>query len=307
VRLEGTAITDGAESMAAAQRNIGTPLLAFKTAQALALGDWSRFVVQGVPLSITSLVADAASNGSRILVVGTGGNRCTFTSDDGASWTAGGALASSASRVVWNAFAGFFLVNHATSAVSRSTNGVAWSLDGASAIDPVPGLAVLSNGVTVGLSSATPGTIRRAPAGGITYSSVGSMPNVGTLDENGSVAGNNGATIYHVGRHSSGAELQVSSSVDGTTWSVIATLAPPGSSSFSGAPRLLMCQNTGLLVVACPNTSAQTALYASLDGVDWVGPQVLFPALAINGFALAGGRLLATFDDMLFASDGVGY
>lgn len=68
-----------------------------------------------------------------------------------------------------------------------------------------------------------------------------------------------------------------------------------------------MCPNTGLLVVVCSTAGGQTVAYASLDGTDWVGPSCIFPAIGVDGFAIAGGRLLATFDDMVFASDGIGF
>src|SRR6185295_10724108 len=59
--------TDTAASMAAVQRNAGTPLLVIKTAQAFGMGDSPGLGVQGVPASITSLVTDAASNGARVI------------------------------------------------------------------------------------------------------------------------------------------------------------------------------------------------------------------------------------------------
>ncbi len=304
VRREGVTPTDTAESMAAAQVDPTKFIIVIKTAEAFGISDGGPFAALGVPASITSLVADAASNGTRIVAVGTGGNRTTYSDDDGSTWSAGGNLSSTGRRVVWNDFANVFVAAHLTSAVSRSGNGTTWIIDGASLVDPDGGLAVLSNGVTIGLSSTTPGTIRRSP-NGTGFSSVGSVPDVGDLDENGSVAGNNGDTVYHVARFSAGTELQVSYSVDGTTFTVSATLSPPGTATFASRPRLMMCQNTGLLVIVAPLSSGKAALYASLDGVDWVGPDIINDP-GVDAFACAGGRLLATFNSQLFAADGIG-
>src|SRR6185369_12000748 len=102
VDLEGTAITDTAESMGAVQRNQGTPIVAVKTAQAFGIGDAARFTVQGVPASITSAVVDAATDGTRIIALGAGGNHNTFSDDDGVTWTAGGAPSVLTERyIVW--------------------------------------------------------------------------------------------------------------------------------------------------------------------------------------------------------------
>jgi hypothetical protein len=122
--------------------------------------------------------------------------------------------------------------------------------------------------------------------------------------EEGTLIGNQGATIYHAARTSGGVSVQVSSSINGGTWITTATIANPGS-TFASAPRIMMCQNTGLLVLAAPLTSGLCALYASFDGADWVGPQLVSDP-GVNAFALAGGRLLATFGAALFASDGIG-
>lgn len=309
ITLEGTAITDTAESMGAVQRNIGTPLVAIKTAQAFGLGDSDRFNAQGVPASVTSLIADAATNGTRIGAIGTGGNRCTYSDDDGATWTAGNDTTVVQARIIWVAFLSKFLVN-AINSVRRSPDiATAWT-NSVSLTAAASGLAASTSGggIVVGMSeaSATP-AFRSSADAAIWGATAGTVANAGSFDEKGTIDGNEGALIYHCGRLNTGATIQVSASPDGGSWSTTASIAAPGGASFSSSPRIMMCPNTGLLVIAAPTSSNQTALYASLDGADWVGPALVFPNPGVNAFALAGGRVLMTQDDMLFASDGVGF
>lgn len=304
--LEGTAITDTAERMAAVQRNAGTPIVAVKTAQAFGFGGSDRFGVQGVPASITSNVSDAATDGTRIVVVGSGGNHNTFSDDDGATWTAGGALGAAGGKVIWSSGLSLFLAC-TSSSVRRSTNAVAWSNSAGTAVQVGSGIAALSSGAIFGASS---GGVVTKSTDGITFANTGgSVPGAGTLDNPGCYAGNNGTVFYHAGQHSSGANIVISSSADGITFTTLATLTPQGSASFDHTTfqvRLLLCPNTGLMVLVAPTTGNQIALFASADaGATWVGPRVLFPAISPLAFALAGGRLFMTLDDMLLASTGV--
>ena len=168
----------------------------------------------------------------------------------------------------------------------------------------------MSNGDCIGLSQtvATPLTFRKSTDAGATWANTaGTVANAAAADNRGCMAGNNGTLVYHAASLNTGATIQVGSSSDGATWATAASILPPGSSSFSGQCRLLMCPNTGLLVLASATTSAQMAIYASTNGTDWVGPHVLFPNPGVDAFAVAGGRLFATMNDMLFASDGIGY
>lgn len=311
ITLEGTAITDTAESLAVVQRNQGTPLVAIKTAQAFGTGDWDRFGVQGVPASITSLVTSAATDGTRILALGTGGNMNTFSDDDGATWTAGGTTTTVPTYVVWDATHSKFILTATTGLTKSSSNGVAWALATGSTTEKNGGIAMLSGGTAIFLinGASIPSAFRSSSDGGATIVSLtaNTLPNYTLFDDSGFVAGNAGSAVYHCGRLNSGATIQVSSSPDGVAWTALASLTPQGSAAFASRPRILMCQNTGLLVIVAPTSGNQCALYASTDGTNWVGPSVLFPNPGIAAFGLAGGRLFCTRDDMLFASDGIGY
>lgn len=307
VRLDGTAITDTAESIGAVQRQSSVPIVAVKTGQSLGLGEAAdRFVVLGTPASITSLVTDAATNGTRIIAVGTGGNRSTFTDDDGVNWSAGGDLAAAGRRIVYNSTYDSWIATTTAPAIRYSVDdGVTWTSAGAAVSQDV-GLATVSNGDTFTLNSVN--AIRKSSDGGATWSTVvGAVPNSGSLDDSGCVIGNGGSVFYHCGRFSSGARLQIASSADGATWTLLATLLPQTAATFFSRPRIMMCRNTGLMVVAATTTADHMALYASLDGINWTGPKLLYPDPGIAALAVAGGRLFYTHDNMLFASPGVGY
>lgn len=324
-------ITDTAESVAAsAARNpLGSgpdsPVLIVKTAQCFKVGCADFLTAQGVPPSITSLVTDAAHGNvshNRLLVIGTGGNRNAFSDDAGASWTAGGDIGATPKRLIFNDSQ--FMCTQGADRVSRSTNGVTWTANTSAGVVIAGGLASYSNGNVVALGSLT-GTVRWTDDNGATFSSVANIPNAGSLDGDGSVAGNCGSRVFHVGSIDSGAQLQISSSAsnDGTDWNVVATIDAPAGDAFAAEPRLLMCRTTGVLVIVAPLAgssvaSARCALYASRgdwvvqEGSDfrmaWTRERLMQtdPDPGVDAFALAGGKLIMAINDQLFASAGAG-
>lgn len=315
LRLAGTSITDTAESMAAASVGVGYPVVACKTAQAFGVTDCGRFKVLGVPASITSLVTGAARDPAtnRILIVGTGGNRCAYSDDSGVTWTAGADIGEVPQAVVWNASKGRFITSNGTSTKRSTTGAAAWSA-GTISNSSSGGLAVLSNGNTVACGDGFSVAFSISTDGGATWSdSAGTIPNAGAAADAGWVVGNEGASIFHIARLTAGANtFQVSRSSDGSSWGVAKTFAMPHAGASANRPKILMCQNTGLLVAIMPFTPAIsspgdiTMISASLDGSEWTEPFYVSDA-PINAFSVAGGRLLFTRDDMLFASAGIGW
>ena len=310
----GITLSDTAESMAAVSVAAGQRALLIKTAQSFLTADQLRANATGVPASITSLVTDAANSGSRILAIGTGGNACTYSDDGGGSWSAGGLIGAAATYIVWNSVKSKFTVLCGTR-FRYSADGTAWSAGAAagfSASALAGGLAVLSSGNTVMCDGgvAAPVFYVSSDAGATASLASGTVPNSASFDESGTVVGNEGAAVYHVGRLSVGTSLQISSSPDGQTWTLGATISPPAGATFASRPRILMCQTTGLLVIAAPVTTAfsttQLALYASVDGASWLGPLFAYPTPGIAGVAVANGRIFCTRDDLFFASDGCG-
>ena len=314
VRLEGTAITDTAESMAAVSVGEGYPVLACKTAQALGVTDCGRFVAQGVPASITSLVNGAAFDPvtQRILIIGTGGNRCTYSDNSGVAWSAGADIGLTPDTVVWNATKGRFIACASNTAKRSTTGAAAWS-SGTISNSTSGGLAVLSNGDTVACGDGAAVAFSVSSDGGATWADAsGTISNAGDAPDAGWVVGNEGGFIYHIARLTAGANsFQISRSADGSTWGTVKTYAMPHTGATANRPKILMCQNTGLLVAVMPvdtaiGAIAVTMIAASLDGSEWTDPLYVENA-PINAFGVAGGRLLFTRDEMLFASPGIGW
>jgi hypothetical protein len=308
VRRSGLTVTDTAASLGAAQRDATSEVLVAKTAQAFGISDWDLISTLGVPTEITSLLTDACripagAHEGRLYVVGTGGAGYSYSDDDGQTWqiafgdTIGNAAGASV-RIAANSTGTIVAVGRPGHADLRVGGPSSNFLTATPHWTGVAGVAYLGTTFIV-LDTVSPVAFRNASG-----TTSGTVANAATLVEEGTLIGNQGATIYHAARTSGGVSVQVSSSINGGTWITTATIANPGS-TFASAPRIMMCQNTGLLVLAAPLTSGLCALYASFDGADWVGPQLVSDP-GVNAFALAGGRLLATFGAALFASDGIG-
>jgi hypothetical protein len=318
VALDGTAITDTGESMAAVSIGEGYLVVACKTSQALGVTDCGRFQAHGVPASITSLVNAAAYSPSltRMLIVGTGGNRISYSDDGGANWSAGADLGGAPDTVVWNAAESRFIARQGTTA-RRSTNGAAAWSNSTISVSGDGGLAVLSSGRTVAAGySAGPGVeFSLSDDGGATWSdAAGTISDAADSPEGGWVVGNEGSEVFHICRRTAGANsFRVSVSSDGSTWATLKDFAMPHAGATASRPKLLMCQNTGLLVAIMPVTPGAVAtdtlagLSASVDaGRTWT-PIMYVAQAPINAFACAGGKLLFTRDAMLFASSGIGW
>lgn len=320
VALEGTVPSDVSEGIAAIQRDIGTPLVLIKADNSYSTGDWDRFKLDGAVASLTSLVTDAAVDDTGFIVaIGTGGNLAAYSTDDGVTWTASAAsmgVAGAGARIVWADGGDNFWVGRPGSATIKvgTQGGIAagaWTTAGGAffgVITGVAGLAIRStNHLPIFLDTVLPPQFFTVSHGASPLAST--IPNAASATDSGSLCGNDGPFVYHVARLNSGATLQVSSSPGGDAdiWTALASIPQVGGSSFNSRPRIMMCQTTGLLVIVAPTSSNQDALYASIDGADWVGPLLVFPGPGVDAYSLAGGRLVATRDDMLFASDGVGF
>ncbi len=307
LRNDSITITDSAQSLGVTQPNAGSGAILCKTAQSFLVGDMCQPFEQGVPPSITSLVTDAANDLSRIIVIGTGGNRNAFSDDIGATWSAGGNIGATPVRLIYNAVQLSWLCTTGTTGVSFSIDGgVIWTAGTTPGIDAPAGLAAVDNGRTFGIS--TVNAIRQSTNGGSTWSTVsgGAVPHSGDLVDSGTLAGNNGPVMYHCGRFSDDT-LKIASSADGATWTSVGEIGIPVGRTFTGRPRLMLCQHSSLMVIAAPISGTRIALYASHDlGVTWTDPAFMTDP-SVNAFGVAGGKLFYSRDTQIFSSDGVAY
>jgi hypothetical protein len=327
VRKEGATITDTAASMAAISIDPAQATLALKSDSGFWCTDWARAQFISQPLGIDGTVRDMATDGAgNIIAIGANSAGLGFgiskSNDNGGSWTAGADGTLDMRRVVYSENSSKFVISLA----GTNSKFVLYTADGSIPLTSSDtglaanggggGLAVLNAGVSDILvicgeatGAANRPFFRRSLDGGLTWTT-GVQAAAGVFANFGSVVGNGGAMAYHVGTITGGGTLRVSTigaTGSALTMTTAATLALPAGATFATGsnPRILMCQNTGLLVVVAPLANGLTALYASQDGSDWVGPTLTDTDARTNGFALAGGKLFATVGAMLFASVGV--
>ncbi len=328
-------LTDTAESLGVVDGiTAGHPCLVIKSGanDVGLIGDMSRRTVAGTVASITSLVCGAARFSDRIVAIGTGGNRCCFSLDEGFSWSAGANLGATPQCIVYNQNKVRFMATFAAGVnVSQDVDAAtSWSAVSSGLTSAQGGIAVLSNGDTFvcGLDAAPQIKVSKSSNGGSSWAVQAGSPDPSfdreTSGGPGWICGNEGALIYHVYSRLGGTRLRVSSSTNGVTWVTVADLDPPGydapiagdssntgvGQQFDFQPRIHMCQTTGLLVVVCKGTDAfGTAIitYASADlGATWSRGYVnAVSAGSGPEWGVAGGRLFCTINGQLFASDGI--
>jgi hypothetical protein len=334
--MQGDTVDDGSDFMAAAQL-LGKPYELITLVKAgtndvfaVAPDEPRSFPAGGDVPSITASVQEAANNGTRLVVIGTGGNLNAYSDNQGGSWTAGAAgVGGAVQYLVWspaNALAGggskFFSGGSGTGSVYKTpTPSTVWTSIG-SAFPDVKGLAVLggataNNGyvVALGASGGKPRfSVLTDGGNGADFTGTQQPPNAALADEAGSIAGaasvsGIGDYVYHVMRTDSGARLRLARTSDGTTWSAgpTPTIEKPSGVTFTGQPRLLIDQNMGLMVIAVPVDAAggTIALYVSRDFETWVGPAIV-NAGGVSALAVAGGRVMYTQAAFFMISAGLG-
>lgn len=291
-----------------------------------ALDDAALIGTGGTVSSITSDAVDAATNGTRIVVIGIGGNLNSYSDNSGGSWSAGAAgIGGAVEYLVYapaNGLTGggdcFFCAGSGTGSIYQSPNAATVWDAAASSFAAVQGLAVLGGAtanagyvVSLGASGSEPrfSVLTDGGAGG-DFSGTQQPPNASLADEPGSIASAPRVSdrIWHIMRSGSGARLRLAYTTDGTNWTTgeTATIERPFGADFefAGPPRLMIDPFTGLMVIAVQVTAGPFALYASLDGIDWTDPLFVHSSDA-SQFAVAGGRLFLTLGDQMFASDGI--
>jgi hypothetical protein len=237
------------------------------------------------------------SSGSRVLAIGAGGNRNVYSTTTGNTWTAGGATALTTTPTdgVWDGTR--FVISTEAGKAASSTNGVAWSaatggsdISDAISFTPDSGLAALGVGTVVAAGGQVDGTKAFAVSTdhGITWALAGSIPSSPDYLVNGYVAGNGGAEIFWLGKPDGINRLDLFVSTDAITWVKRAEI--PG---FTGntQPKLLMCQDSGLLL-ALQDLGTSMGVAASIDGgFIWSEPVYYHSSTNVDQYAVANGRV----------------
>jgi hypothetical protein len=305
---------DTAASIGATHRNAAKPFDSTLVAKAdasdaILINDSPDVTVQGSMASITSVIG-CASNGTRIVAVGAGGVLNAYTDNSGGTWSAGGSgLSGTIDQVLYDPTADQFV------APSRSDNDVYFSPDGSTAwtsgsslsVTTFPEFGILASGRYVGAEA---GVFVASVNSGVSYSLLtDDLPAAGSADLF-SLAGcpevaDMGDYVYAiVGDGTS--EAQCWQSPDGVAWSPGGYLAMPAGEAYT-AHRLMICQTTGLMVVASDlSGGGRMHLHASMTkGATWVGPVAIRDVSSLDAFAVASGRVIYTRSANLFVSDPV--
>lgn len=267
----------------------------------------------------TTNVKDAARNGSRVVVVGTGGNRSAFTTDGGNTWTQGGAMGGSNvfDSLVYNPTYSRFIASEetgGTATINHSADGVAWTAVTTSLANAaLSGIACLANGDTYvcGSDTGLPVAFSKSTNGGTSWSDTGgTVANPPGYAEPGWLDGGGPSgtqLLWHAGRASS--STVICSSPDGVIWTQRRAETWNGAGT-PGRPVIRVCKDTGIIFVAQPLGSSQFGLLASIDnGATWLGPRYYsrYGASSALAFSAAGGRLVMAHSSQYLASDGIGW
>jgi hypothetical protein len=259
----------------------------------------------GSLVSITSLVTDVAGTGAtRIVAIGTGGNRCCYSDDFGATWIAGSDLGATPERIIYNATHTRYMATFAAGVnVAQDVDAAStWASVSSGLTSAQGGIAHFSNGDTLvcGLDASADVGIARSTNGGTSWAATATVPNPGDYTDSGTIAGDGGSTIYHAGRVGP-AEIRICATSSAMSWSLLASLNTLAATTFK--PRILLCPFTGVLFVVVGATGGSTVAFASRDGgVTW-SERAFYRTRFNNSFGVASGRLYSTTFGALYATD----
>jgi hypothetical protein len=306
--------TDVTASVGVCSSHSGSRILVVKgnTNGVFGIGDAALVQASGITAaSITSECRKVVFNGSRHLAVGLGGNRNTFSTNNGASWSAGGASALAADPIdcVWNGTR--FIMCTGGGDSSNSVDGVAWVNAGgaddiANAISGAVqfgGLAVLTGGGIYATGNGSNQFARSTDNGDSWAATSGDVPNEADYVSTGWIAGNGGSELYWLGNPSavSTTRLDLCVSTDGNVWTKRSEIITATALS-ANPPKLFMCQDTGILLAAANISGGIIAALSDDLGLTWSDTLVL--PFSLNAIGIARGRIIATVSAKLFASNG---
>jgi hypothetical protein len=247
--------------------------------------------------------------GTRVLVVGNGGTNNASSTDEGATWSAGGSLSGTPFpvNVVWDETE--FVAVDGVNQTHHSTNGSVWTPPSGDDVTDLMytasgGLAVLTGGIVVacGMTLPSGGNVVFAVTSdhGVNWSLGGAIPPAIYVDDDtGSLAGNGGAEVYWLGKVDAVDRLDLWVSADGVTWEKRAELE--GFSS-TDTFNLRCCPQTGLLVAVQQAGSAVRVAASADGGYSWCEP-VAYYISSFSPVYLSNGRLFVLVDGAFYATD----
>jgi hypothetical protein len=236
--------------------------------------------------------------------VAVGNGSSSFSTNDGETWTAGGAtgLGSTGNQVVWS---GTHFVGIGSSAVKRSTNAVSWANPTTPpGGDSNSGIALMSAGRLILARSGAGGGLFESLDGGDTWALVSTTGFSTTLLNIVTVyAGRGDGEIFafvKAGGFDPSDECEVWRLSAALVWEKRATLT--GHLGVFGDFRAWQCHDTGLLVVATEDDGF-TVLNASADlGYTW-SPLARYNATLPEAIGVANGRIVSGGNARVFATD----
>jgi hypothetical protein len=273
--------------------------------------------------SITADVREAASNGSIVVIIGTGGNRNAYHTGSG-DWQAGGTtggalqfLAYSPPNALPDGGDLFYAGGNGNGSVNSSPDAATnWTVT-ATGFSDVRGIAILGAAggssagyaVVLGQSGVQPRFALSVSGGNSVWSGTQQPPDAATAESPGTLCGapqSPNSAVYHAMHCNGGARIRTAYAEDGFTWQSGTTIEAPAGLSFSATPRMIQCQTTGLFVLLAPVTVTQLVLYVSRDFVTWSDPRLL--TAVTTAFGVAGGRIFYTTGGVsrIFASEAIG-
>lgn len=277
------------------------------------IADMGHATTANAPTSVTTILAAATDGLGNVVVFGVGGNGNSYSTDKGETWSSPHLLNASTLHGIWHPHTLKFLGLYAGN-VAHGTAAGSWTAVG------VTGAGASNMSVLAGLSSGTVltdvgvGSYQKSTDGGLTWSAATAPDNTLGCTNQGRLAGNNGSLIYHAVLLPGGS-YQISSTPDGTTWTVLSTIVPPfgfvdfdDNSVAANGPGLAVCPDTGwVFFLAANEADATWFLYASPDGITWTDPHVLTGNFVDTRSLQASlGRVFISDTKAVFASDGVG-
>jgi hypothetical protein len=258
----------------------------------------------GTITSITSLVTDIAITTGRTVVIGTGGNRCCFSTNFGTSWSAGSDLGATPDRIIYNSPQSRFMASFAAGVnVAQDVDAASTWTNAATTLNSAQGgLANFSNGDTLacGLDGSSAVAISRSTNGGTSWAVAPTVPNPSDYADSGWIDGNGGATIWHAGAlTASPGNVRICSTDSTLNWQLLSTI------SFgvtpTGKARILVDNFFSVLVCLVPFSSGTVAVVSRDGGLTW-SSRAFYKIRALNSFGLAQGRLFSSVSGELYST-----